>query len=192
MTDLPPIDLYDDGDPLAEGVPLDDVEPAADQETADRYLRLAARYESEADRIHHQFGVEIERLVKRRDDLMHAPRRAAERFAELAKGWALANRTDQRKSFALPSGTIKTSAGRERIEVDDEKAVVDWWCAFDDDDAPPVCVVPDPKVHKPTIAAALKTGQLVARDGAVVTAAGEVVPGVRVVVGDVTASIVGD
>ena len=190
MTDIP-IDLYEDGDPLRDGQSLDDIEPPEDQDVADRYLRLAARYKHEARRISDQFDAEIERLVARRDDLMRAPVRAAERFADLVEGWAVANRTEHRKSFALPSGTVRTFAGRERIEVDDDAAVVDWW---EQDKSIPVCVQPDPKVHKPSIKASIDSKVLVVSDdgGVTVAATGEVVPGVRVVVGDSTASIVGD
>lgn len=92
--------------------------------------------------------------------------------------WGLAQRTASRKTFPLAHGTVATRAGRARIVVTDDDAALAWAKANC-----PAAVETVERLVKSRLSARIVGAN-------VVSAEGEVIPGLSVEVGEATASVV--
>ena len=102
----------------------------------------------------------------------------AEWFEANLKPYALQERAEGRKSVVLPHGTIKTIAGRPKIEITDEQALIDWGLAS--------CghiIRVKAEIDKKALNA------LITEDNQVISTQGEIVPAVRVVPAEPSISI---
>ena len=170
---------------------LDDVPPAAtwDDVLADRMLAslLAARRRRDSEQ-----DVWRQRITELQEQADRLAARHQDRIVQLEhvlSVWMLERRSrTSTKSVSLPSGHVRTRAGRDRVTIDDSTDPADLPSDF-------VAVVPATlTVRKSEISAALKSGRLVTTsDGHLVdTDTGETLPGVGVVIGSVSVSFAAD
>jgi hypothetical protein len=114
---------------------------------------------------------EIERLAKWLYTVNTALERDAEYFESLLGFYALEQRKDGRKSIVLPHGTVKTTGGRPKVEID-EKEFIKW------------AAVNAPELVRIKVEVAKdELKKLITDDLQVVTTNGEVVPSVTVTAG---------
>lgn len=188
--DTPVIRHHDDIDPPA--LPATDDEWAtftiADHEHLTRMLRALrsirrrqdahrALIEPELDRLH----AEIARLEAWATDRNAPLAESAARIERAAEQYAIASRTDRRKSFATPYGTVQTREAGGGWEVVNSAEVLAWA----KDNAPDLV-----KSTESFVKADANRAFTVAPTGdVVVKATGQVVPGVSVVPKRVTASV---
>lgn len=72
------------------------------------------------------FDRELERITEWLQKVNTALERDAEWFESNLMPYALLERSNGRKSVVLPHGTIKTTAGRPKIEIENEDALKEW------------------------------------------------------------------
>lgn len=95
--------------------------------------------------------------------------RDAEWFESNLKPYALTERSNGRKSVVLPHGTIKTTAGRPKIEISDEVAFFAWA-----ETSQPELIRIKKEIDKKALNA------LLTDTGDVISTQGEIVPAVQV------------
>lgn len=95
--------------------------------------------------------------------------RDAEWFESNLKPYALLERSNGRKSILLPHGTIKTTAGRPKIEITDEIAFLAWA-----ESSQPELIRIKKEIDKKVL------NTLLTDSGDVISTQGEIVPAVQV------------
>lgn len=174
--------------PDLEAVP----EPPQDAEDANRKLRRIAALRAriaEHDAFHQ---AETRRLDEWLDRVETPIRREIRWLAEGLEMWhrAVLAEDPSRKTISLPCGTLKSRV-QQPVWVFDDEVFIAW--AFDEQNAPELVRVPEPKPQVDK-AAAKKTLLVDAEHGGgdplVLTGEGEVVPGVTVTVRGPSFSVV--
>jgi hypothetical protein len=174
------IDRYHRGEPLLpeQTVPWS----VGDERAAEWALRKLARLRAEMQEAEDQADEYRSQVDAWLADRTHGARRSAAYFENVLRNWAIGNRTEECKSFKLPSGTVKTRAGSLTVEIDDEEKFCTWALEHGRHDLLNV---------KPARAAIRH--QLAPAEGAepilVDPQTGEIIPGVVLVRGDVSATV---
>ena len=106
--------------PAPEGFKVDDDEKA---EWAVRKLARIRRKQSENKAIH---DAELQRISEWLKTVNEALERDAAYFEAVLTPYALQERSNGRKSLVLPHGTVKTTAGRAKIEFESEDGFIEW------------------------------------------------------------------
>ena len=99
-------------------------------------------------------------------------------FELCLRPYALLQRSEGRKTVTLPHGTIKTTAGRPKVEILDEQALIDWGLASCGD-----IIRVKTEIDKKNLNA------LITEDNQVISTQGEIVPAVRVLPAEPSISI---
>ena len=105
--------------------------------------------------------------------------RDAEWFESNLKPYALTERYNGRKSLVLPHGTIKTTAGRPKIEIENELEFLAWAEA-----SQPELIRIKKEIDKKVL------NTLLTDSGDVISTQGEIVPSVRVIPAETSVSFV--
>ena len=153
-----------------------EVAPPADADEADRRLRMLAKVRGEIAEVERQAAAEIARVnewAESRYSVLHGRAQWLEDGLEM---WhrAVLSEDPSRKSISLPCGTLKSRAQQPEWEFSPE--FLPW--AVQHAKALVRIPTPEPQVDKNAAKKALNW----ADDGTVMTADGEVVPGVTVAV----------
>ena len=107
-------------EPAREPFVVDDDSKA---DWAMRKLASIRRKQSENKAI---FDRELQRVSEWLEKVNTALERDAEWFEANLRPYALLQRSEGRKSVVLPHGTIKTTAGRPKFEIEDEAKFLAW------------------------------------------------------------------
>jgi phage host-nuclease inhibitor protein Gam len=105
--------------------------------------------------------------------------RDAEWFESNLKPYALTERYNGRKSVVLPHGTIKTTAGRPKIEIENELEFLAWA-----ETSQPELIRVKKEIDKKIL------NTLLTDSGDVISTQGEIVPSVRVIPAETSVSFV--
>ena len=105
--------------------------------------------------------------------------RDAEWFESNLKPYALTERYNGRKSVVLPHGTIKTTAGRPKIEIENELEFLAWA-----ETSQPELIRIKKEIDKKVL------NTLLTDSGDVISTQGEIVPSVRVIPAETSVSFV--
>ena len=105
--------------------------------------------------------------------------RDAEWFESNLKPYALTERFNGRKSLVLPHGTIKTTAGRPKIEIENELEFLAWA-----ETSQPELIRIKKEIDKKVL------NTLLTDSGDVISTQGEIVPSVRVIPAETSVSFV--
>jgi phage host-nuclease inhibitor protein Gam len=174
MSDVQPIDDFEIIEaPLREAFIVDD---DAKADWAMRKLASLRRKQADNKTIYDREVLRVaEWLEKVNTDL----ERDAEWFESNLKPYALTERYNGRKSVVLPHGTIKTTAGRPKIEIENELEFLAWA-----ETSQPELI----RIKKEIDKKVLKT--LLTDSGDVISTQGEIVPSVRVIPAETSVSFV--
>ena len=176
-------------DNATNAVPVDDFEiieePARepfivdDDSKADWAMRkLASIRRKQADN-KAIFDKEIQRVTEWLEKVNTALERDAEWFEANLKPYALLQRSEGRKSVVLPHGTIKTTAGRVKFDIENEEQFIAWA-----ETSAPELVRIKKEIDKKAL------GALNQSEDKVISTQGEIVPSVKVVPAEVSVSFV--
>lgn len=124
--DVDPIDLADD---LAALPPEADAVPVpADELAATRLLRAYARVERDLADLNGVFDVEAGRIEARRHDVTAGLRHRRAALIAALSDYHRAVLVDDpgRKTMHLPTGDLRSRAGRPRLVVDDDAVACEW------------------------------------------------------------------
>lgn len=200
------MDSHTDSDPLVGDLddyltgPVADLfaaPPPAVEREADMLLRRRARTVAELARIEALAAAERARIDEWVDDRSYGPRRLADHLDSQLEAYARAVWRDnpKRMTHKLPHGTLRLTAGRASVIVDDEAALIEWWTQREPDPSMGAVVerVETWKVHKSELTrlarAAMSAEEAALPDDAepgpplnleYVVVDGEIVPGVHV------------
>ena len=116
------------------------------------------------------FDREIQRVTEWLEKVNKALEMDAKWFESNLMPYALQERSNGRKSVVLPHGTIKTTAGRPKIEIENEDALKDWA-----DKNLPEILRHKVEIDKKALNA------LITEENRVISTQGEIVPSVRVI-----------
>jgi len=105
--------------------------------------------------------------------------RDAEWFESNLKPYALTERYNGRKSLVLPHGTVKTTAGRPKIEIENELEFLAWA-----ETSQPELIRIKKEIDKKVL------NTLLTESGDVISTQGEIVPSVRVIPAETSVSFV--
>jgi phage host-nuclease inhibitor protein Gam len=111
------------------GQPGDDPDAPKDADGANRLLRARARREAELADIALLADAEHARIAEWVADRAAGPTREVEAIDRALEGWARATHDasgGRVKTWKLPNGTLKLTAARESLIVDDLDAFVAW------------------------------------------------------------------
>lgn len=122
---------------------------------------------------------ELARLANWLEKVNTDLQRDAEYFEAILRPYALQERSKDRKSIILPHGTIKTVQGRQKVEIQDEKAFLEWAKANN-----PELIRVKEEIDKKALNA------LPVQDGVVISTQGEIIPNVAVSEPEVSVSFV--
>lgn len=166
-----------DGEPLPE---REDGEPfrVTDDTLADWALERQARAQAEVDRVKAIAAEKRRQLAQWEQDATRGPLHSVEHYKALGVDYyrQLFERNPKLpKTYKLPSGTLSRRACRVSYEVIDATALVEW--AAENDPA----ILSEPK---PLVSALKGDGYTLTDGGDIVSATGEVVPGVHAVGGE--------
>ena len=150
--------------PAPEGFKVDDDEKA---EWAVRKLARIRRKQSENKAIHDQ---ELERISEWLKTVNDALERDAAYFEAVLTPYALQERSNGRKSLVLPHGTVKTTAGRAKIEFESEDKFIEWAKTND-----PELIRIKHEINKKAL------NDLITEDYQVISTQGEIIPGTKVI-----------
>jgi phage host-nuclease inhibitor protein Gam len=125
------------------------------------------------------FDKEVQRVSEWLEKVNTALERDAEWFEANLRPYALLQRSEGRKSVVLPHGTIKTTAGRPKFEIQDEAKFLEWAEANEPDLV---------RVKKEIDKKAL--GALNQAEDKVISTQGEIVPAVKVLPAETSVSFV--
>lgn len=123
--DIPPgeLDVADDP-PLPEAI---EAWRVANNDDAEWAMRLLAAYEAEDEAITAQADAYIDKVQEWAAKEHRRLSRRIDYFRDQVEVWALVWRERTgRPTLALPSGVVKTSHHRPRIQIADPHAVLDW------------------------------------------------------------------
>jgi phage host-nuclease inhibitor protein Gam len=139
---------------------------------ADWAMRTVAEVRSRAG----EYDEYVQQWTRARDRVARSAEWLEDRLAE----WGIQQRTPKLKTVELGSGSIATRESKERIEVFDERAVIEWA-----QERAPQALRTTVRFNKSEVGDEWRI-----HEGAVIdTATGEIVPGVEVVPGRVTATV---
>jgi hypothetical protein len=174
MSDIQPIDDFEIiEEPLREAFVVNDDSKA---DWVMRKLAAVRRKQAENKAIHDR---EVARVTEWLEKVNTDLERDAEWFESNLKPYAFTERWNGRKSIVLPHGTIKTTAGRSKIEIENESEFFAW------------AEVSQPeliRIKKEIDKKVLNT--LLTDTGDVISTQGEIVPSVRVIPAETSVSFV--
>ena len=150
--------------PAPEGFKVDDDEKA---EWAVRKLARIRRKQAENKAI---FEAELERISEWLKTVNEALEGDAAYFEAVLTPYALQERSNGRKSLVLPHGTVKTTAGRPKIEFESEENFIEWAKTNDLE-----LVRVKHEINKKVL------NDLITDDYQVISTQGEIIPGLKVV-----------
>ena len=160
-------------EPAREPFVVDDDSKA---DWAMRKLASIRRKQSENKAI---FDRELQRVSEWLEKVNTALERDAEWFEANLRPYALLQRSEGRKSVVLPHGTIKTTAGRPKFEIEDEAKFLEW-----------------AEINQPDLVRVKKEvdkkalGALNQSEDKVISTQGEIVPAVKVLPAETSVSFV--
>jgi phage host-nuclease inhibitor protein Gam len=125
------------------------------------------------------FDREVLRVAEWLDKVNTDLERDAQWFESNLKPYALSERYNGRKSIVLPHGTIKTTAGRPKIEIENESEFFAWA-----EKSEPELIRIKKEIDKKALNA------LITETGDVISTQGEIVPSVRVTPAETSVSFV--
>lgn len=165
MSDIQPIDDFEIiEEPTREAFIVND---DAKADWAMRKLASLRRKQTDNKAIYDREVLRVaEWLEKVNTDL----ERDAEWFESNLKPYALTERYNGRKSVVLPHGTIKTTAGRPKIEIENELEFLAWA-----ETSQPELIRIKKEIDKKVL------NTLLTDSGDVISTQGEIVPSVRVI-----------
>ena len=174
MSDTQPIDDFEIIEaPLREAFIVND---DAKADWAMRKLASLRRKQADNKAIYEREVLRVaEWLEKVNTDL----ERDAEWFESNLKPYALTERYNGRKSVVLPHGTIKTTAGRPKIEIENELEFLAWA-----ETSQPELIRIKKEIDKKVL------NTLLTDSGDVISTQGEIVPSVRVIPAETSVSFV--
>jgi hypothetical protein len=174
MSDIQPIDDFEIiEEPTREAFIVND---DAKADWAMRKLASLRRKQSDNKAIYDREVLRVaEWLEKVNTDL----ERDAEWFESNLKPYALTERYNGRKSLVLPHGTIKTTAGRPKIEIENELEFLAWA-----ETSQPELIRIKKEIDKKVL------NTLLTDSGDVISTQGEIVPSVRVIPAETSVSFV--
>lgn len=165
MSDVVPVDEFEIVEsPAPEGFRVDDDEKA---EWAIRKLSRIRRKQAENKAI---FDAEVQRVSEWLKRANEALENDALYFEAVLTPYALQERSNGRKSLVLPHGTIKTTAGRPKIEFESEEAFIEWAKSND-----PALIRVKHEINKKAV------NDLITDDYRVISTQGEIISGIRVI-----------
>jgi hypothetical protein len=141
-----------------------------------RKLASIRRKQSENQAI---FDRELQRVQEWLSKVNTALERDAEWFEANLKPYALLQRSEGRKSVVLAHGTIKTTAGRAKVEIESEEKFIEWAKQFN-----PELLRIKTEIDKKNLNA------LITEDNQIISTQGEIVPSVRVIPAEPSVSFV--
>ena len=150
--------------PAPEGFVVDDDEKA---EWAVRKLARIRRKQAENKKI---YDAEINRILEWLKTVNETLERDALYFEAVLTPYALLERSNGRKSLVLPHGTVKTTAGRAKIEFESEDGFIEWAKSND-----PELLRIKHEINKKVL------NDLITEDLQVISTQGEIIPKVRVI-----------
>jgi len=176
MTELNivPVDEFEiQEEPAREPFVVDDDSKA---DWAMRKLAVIRRKQAENQAIYDR---ELQRVQEWLQKVNTALERDAEWFEANLRPYALVQRSEGRKSVVLPHGTIKTVAGRPKIEIESQEELLAWA-----EKSLPEAV----RIKKDIDKTVLK--DLITEEGQVISTQGEIVPAVKVIPAETSVSFV--
>lgn len=174
MSEVQPIDDFEIiEEPTREAFVVDNDEKA---DWAMRKLASIRRKQTDNEAIYNR---EVKRVAEWLEKVNTALERDAEWFESNLKPYALTERHNGRKSVVLPHGTIKTTAGRPRIEISNELELLAWA-----ETSQPDLIRTKKEIDKKSLNA------LITETGDVISTQGEIVPSVRVTPAETSVSFV--
>ena len=150
--------------PAPEGFKVDDDEKA---EWAIRKLARIRRKQAENQAL---YNAELERISEWLKTVNTSLDRDALYFEAVLTPYALQERFNGRKSLVLPHGTVKTTAGRPKIEFESEDGFIQWAKTND-----PELLRIKHEINKKTL------NDLITDDLQVISTQGEIIPNIRVI-----------
>ena len=174
MSDTQPVDDFEIiEEPTREAFVISDDSKA---DWAMRKLASLRRKQADNKTI---FDKEVQRVTEWLEKVNRDIERDAEWFESNLKPYALTQRYDGRKSVVLPHGTIKTTAGRPKIEIEDESQFLAWA-----EISQPELIRIKKEIDKKVL------NTLLTDSGDVISTQGEIVPSVRVIPAETSVSFV--
>jgi phage host-nuclease inhibitor protein Gam len=174
MSDTQPVDDFEIiEEPTREAFVISDDSKA---DWAMRKLASLRRKQADNKAI---FDKEVQRVTEWLEKVNRDIERDAEWFESNLKPYALTQRYDGRKSVVLPHGTIKTTAGRPKIEIEDESQFLAWA-----ELSQPELIRIKKEIDKKVL------NTLLTDSGDVISTQGEIVPSVRVIPAETSVSFV--
>ena len=175
MTNLVPLDEFEttEAPQITEAFTVDDDSKA---DWAMRKLASLRRKQAENKAI---ADAEIQRVTEWLETVNRSIDGDAAYFEAVMTPYALLQRSEGRKSVVLPHGTIKTTAGRPKIEIEDEEKFLAW--AKESETS---VIRIKTEIDKKALNA------LIRDDNQVISTQGEIVPSVRVIPADTSVSFV--
>ena len=152
-----------------------------DDSSATWAMRKALAAQRAIDEVQAIAAAEVERITAWAERETAGHQHDYDYFAGLLIAYGMAQRQEGRKSVSLPYGKITSRAGSKSTQIDPEVFVP--WAK---EHAPDLVKV---ETKETPIKAAIAKAGTVTDDGVLVTADGEVVPGVTVTTGDVTYNV---
>ena len=159
--------------PQHENFVIDDDSKA---DWAMRKLASIRRKQAENQAIHDR---ETQRVQEWLSKVNTALERDAEWFEANLKPYALLERSKGRKSVVLPHGTVKTTVGRPKIEIENEETFLNWA----KESAPELLRIKT-EIDKKNLNA------LITEENQVISTQGEIVPAVKVIPAETAVSFV--
>lgn len=174
MSDIQSIDDFEIiEEPVREAFVIDDDSKA---DWAMRKLASIRRKQTENEAI---YNAEVSRITVWLSTVNTALQREAEWFESNLKPYALRERSNGRKSLILPHGTVKTTAGRPKIEIENEVEFLAWA-----EKGEPELIRIKKEIDKKVL------NTLLTDSGDVISTQGEIVPSVRVIPAETSVSFV--
>lgn len=174
MSDVQPVDDFEIiEEPTREAFIVND---DAKADWAMRKLASLRRKQADNKAIHDR---EVARVTEWLEKVNTDLERDAEWFESNLKPYALTERYNGRKSLVLPHGTIKTTAGRPKIEIENELEFLAWA-----ETSQPELIRIKKEIDKKVL------NTLLTDSGDVISTQGEIVPSVRVIPAETSVSFV--
>jgi hypothetical protein len=161
-------------EPAREPFRVDDDSKA---DWAMRKLASIRRKQAENQAIHDR---ELQRVAEWLLKVNTALERDAEWFEANLRPYALQQRSEGRKSVVLPHGTIKTTAGRPKYEIENDSEFLSWA----ETNAPELVRMSKKKSIKKRL------GALNVAEDKVISTQGEIIPAVKVIPAETSVSFV--
>ena len=150
--------------PAPEGFVVNDDEKA---EWAVRKLSRIRRKQAENKTLYDSEITRVAEWLKRVNESLEGD---ALYFEAVLTPYALKERSNGRKSLVLPHGTVKTTAGRAKIEFESEEGFIEWAKSND-----PELLRVKHEINKKALS------DLITEDLKVISTQGEIIPNLRVI-----------